>query len=182
VKNFILGLGVAIFLIGLLTGAYYFGKNQNKASIEPTPAPAEYQNQAPTASQEKTSPIPTPRNSKDRVSENIKASINSKNYQALEGYMTDDVVLILYATECCGTVTKTKATAQMSYLEGSKGSWDFSEGSSVRAKLIQNNPQNFSQDMIVGISSDKYVTGFKLNSQNEIERIILVSDYTLISP
>ena len=96
--------------------------------------------------------------------------------------MTDDVVLILYATECCGTVTKTKATAQMSYLEGSKGSWDFSEGSSVRAKLIQNNPQNFSQDMIVGISSDKYVTGFKLNSQNEIERIILVSDYTLISP
>ncbi len=181
-KNFILGLAVAIVLIGFLTGAYFFGKNQNKVSPAPTLTPQENQTQTPTKILDNLSPSPTPKNSKAWVSENIQASINTKNYQALEGYMKDNVSLILYASECCGMITRSEATAQMSYLESSKGTWDFSEKNSIRAKLIQNNPENFSSDMIIGISSDNYVAGFKLNSQNEIEKIILVSNYNLIVP
>lgn len=182
-KTFILGLAVAVLTIGLLAGAYFFGKNQNKqTSSSSSPTPTQAVKQDPTETLNETSPTLTPKNSRAWVSENIQASINTKNYQALEGYIKDSVVLTLYATECCGTITQEKATAQMDYLSSSKGSWDFLQNNSVRLKLIQSSPENFSDDMIIGISSDKYVAGFKLNSQNEIEKIILVSDYNLIVP
>ncbi|OGH37696.1 MAG: hypothetical protein A3B44_00310 [Candidatus Levybacteria bacterium RIFCSPLOWO2_01_FULL_38_21] len=182
-RNLFIGIAVGIILIAFVGGAYYFGKNQNEIPPNPTPAPTQYISSAPTQIlTEGMSPTSVPKNTRSYVSENIIAAVSSKNYAALEGYMSDTVSVILYASECCGQISKAKATGQMSYLNSSSGTWDFSENNSTRAKLIQNNPQNFSSDMIIGISSDKYAVGFKLNSQNEIEKIILVSNYSLIVP
>jgi len=183
VRNLFIGIALGIILITFIGGAYYFGKNQSNIKPALTPTPTLYANSTPTEIPKELSatPTPTPKN-KTYVTENIEAAVSSKNYAALEGYMKNTVIVTLYASECCGQISKAKATGQMSYLSSSQGSWDFSQESSVRNKLIENNPQNFSSDMIIGISSDKYAVGFKLNSQNEIEKIIIVPSYNLIIP
>lgn len=180
-RNLFIGIAVGIILIAFIGGTYYFTKNQNKATQNSTFVPTSYNTKTPTEIPKELSPTPIPKN-KAYVVENIGASVSSKNYAALEGYMTDTVIVILYASECCGPLSKDKVTSQMSYLNSSSGAWDFSQDNSVKIKLIENNPQNFSSDMTIGISSDKYAVGFKLNSQNKIEKIILIANYNLIVP
>lgn len=171
-----------IIAVGVV--AYTLGTNQEKeaARTGPTPTNIEQQTTAPTATTT-IEPTSGPRVSPNRnvVIENIQASVESKNYAALEGYMTANVSVLLYASECCGILSAQKATEQMSYLNSATPPWDFSLNSAISQKLIAADPANFA-GRIIGISSDGMVVSFNLNNENKIDKIFLSADYKLISP
>lgn len=183
-NGFILGIVTTLIVLGVAGGAYYYSNSQT-SQVLPTPtiAPSTITN-APQETLEPTAePTDKPQKSanKSAVIENIQAAVESKNYAALESYMTGSVSVILYATECCGVLSKQKATEQMSYLNQGTPPWDFSGTSSIAQKLIDADPANFSGRMI-GIASNGLAVSFNLNNANKIDKIFISANYKLIAP
>ena len=162
--------------------AYTLGTNQSKKEAVTTystpPQNTTTESPTPIATQTAT---PQPAMSKSQVTETIIASVKSKNYAALEGYMTNQVSVILYATECCGVLSAQKATEQMSYLNGGTAPWDFTGTSGIAQKLINADPANLA-GRIIGIASNGMAVSFNLNNVNKIDKIFISADYKLISP
>src|SRR3989344_5039196 len=117
---------VILIIVIVGAGAYFLGtKNlfvQTPPASVPIPSPAS------NAASPSPSPLGSPEPSAQAASaspsatlnpallENIKASVVSKNTAALEGYMTDTVIVTIEATECCGSMTKVKAINEMDYI------------------------------------------------------------------
>lgn len=185
-NNFVTGIAVTLIVLGIIGSAYYFGKSQ----IQKEPNQAPVVSQAPTPAQTQTeqvilTPTPSEETSKfvnpSATIENIKASVESKNYAALEGYMTNKVSVILYASECCGLISKQEAVSQMDYLNNGKAPWDFSDNNPIAQKLETADPENFKGN-IIGIASNGTTVSFHLNDEFLVDRVFMVIDYKLIAP
>ncbi|KKQ96867.1 MAG: hypothetical protein UT56_C0001G0025 [Candidatus Levybacteria bacterium GW2011_GWB1_39_7] len=181
-NNFVTGIAVTLIVLGIIGSAYYFGKSQVQKGSDQVPIPS------PTTTQEQvnSTPAPTQEQTGDFVNpsatiENIKASVESKNYAALEGYMTDKVSVILYATECCGLILRQEAISQMAYLNNGKAPWDFSYPNPIQTKLEIADPANFKGN-VIGTASNGTTVSFHLNDKFLIDRVFMVIDYKLIAP
>ncbi|MDP3973750.1 MAG: hypothetical protein Q8P92_02870 [Candidatus Daviesbacteria bacterium] len=171
-----------IILTSAIAGAYYLGtKNQASppvSSPSPTPTPQPTSTPTPTP-QISPSPFPTP---KADLIENIKASVISKNYAALEGYSENQVNLIIEATECCGIVDKAKAIKELNYLNSATFPWNFDQTDPIIVEIKQKYPQIFSKDSLIGIAANDFMVAFTLNSNmDKIAKIYLAATYKLLN-
>jgi hypothetical protein len=110
----------------------------------------------------------------------FETAIPEKKYADLSQFMTPTVTLIKYATSCCGVISKSQAIQELSYLSGAIGPWNFEDNNPIATKLQTNDPDNFTE-VFVGTSSNNFTIGLKLNDDYLINKIILVSDYHLIT-
>jgi hypothetical protein len=93
----------------------------------PTPEPdaSETADPTPTVTASETpEPDPEPAlSAADR--QNVIDAITSGNTAAIEGYLSEPVMVILMSTECCGEISRAEAVAQLSYVTAAPGPWDF---------------------------------------------------------
>jgi len=177
-KVYVAGILSALTLVGIGAGAYFLGKNtgsSNKAVISPTPAV--------NTNLRIPSPISiiTPTVAPQGVDKaNIEAAVKSKNYAALSAYMTNPVSVRIEATECCQPMTPDDAVDELKYLNNTKGTWNF-EKDEVIAGLEASFPESYG-NAVIGVSSDNYLVGFQLNSQNFISKISMSASYKLLLP
>lgn len=172
-----------IIIVGI--GAYFLG---TKNLFEQTTPPANVPSLTPSI-QSSPSPTLTPSPSlsaspsatlSPALLENIKASISSKNTAALEGYMTDTVIVTIEATECCGVLTKVNTIKEMDYLNSAVLPWNFDDNNPVALQLKQKNPAAFPEGIIIGTSSDRKLVTFTLNPEKtKIIKVYMAIDYKL---
>lgn len=183
-SKYLIGSLVTLVIIAAVGGAYLAGRGQLPGAVKASPTP-----ESSTAIQATATPSPasTPAGAqKEDVMVNpsktiaqIEASVSSKNYQALEAYMTSSVNVVVYASECCGKLTATKATAQLDYLSSATPPWNFKDNNPIAAQLQAKS--DYFKGAVIGTASNRYAVGFKLNSDNKISDIALVADYELIT-
>ena len=169
-KKLLIALAIIAAVILAAAAGYLLFQNQKLTNqltqTSPSPTPKE------TVQKPQESPQPTP-SSKPmtllELQENIKASVNSKNTQAMATYMTNPVRVILQATECCGEITPGEAIAQVSYVEpGVPFNFDQADGTIENLKL--KNPEL--ADTFIGISENmEHLIAFTINNQNKIAQI-----------
>src|SRR3989344_1590248 len=146
-----------------------------------------FQNQKLTNQLTQTSPSPTPKETVQKpqespqstpsskqmtlfqLQENIKASVNSKNTQAMKSFMTNPVHVILQATECCGEQTPDEAVAQARYVEPGVP-FNFDQQNETIKNLKAKNPEL--AGTFIGISQNmEHLISFTTNSQNKSTQI-----------
>jgi len=180
VNKFLIAITAVLIVAGIAFGAYYLGQNKEE-NITPVFTPTAVNiSESPTT----TAPTATPKlisDNKEAAVESIKAAVAVKDYAALESYMAPQVSVTLYASECCGVLSKSEAGQQMAYLSNGTPPWDFSEVNTIIQKLILADPVNF-KDRIIGVASNDLTVSFSLNSENRIDKIFIVVDYKLIAP
>ena len=165
-------IALSIITVVILTAAagYLIFQNQkliNKLSqASPSPSPQENV-QKPQESPQTT---PSPKTiTLSVLRENIEASVNSKNTQAMASYMTNPVHVILQATECCGEQTPDEAVAQASYVEPGIP-FNFDQQNETIKNLKLKNPEL--ANTFVGISENmEHLIAFTINGQNKITQI-----------
>lgn len=178
--KFLSGVFVTLIIIVVATSAYFWGAKQ-------TSGPVSKSEPSPTIERTVTVQTPTPTGSQaefvnpSATIESIRASVESKNYAALEGYMAPSVSVTLYANECCGSLSKTKAVQQLSYLTGGTSPWEFPLTGPLINQLEVAAPTNF-KDAVIAIASNRYTAAFRLNNKFLIENIFMVADYKLLVP
>ena len=175
--KFASGLAAGITLFAVIVAAYFLGKGQLPKTSSPTPTTVVNTLVASPSALPVTSDFVNPGVTISVIGEAIPA----KNYSDLASYMTDQVNVILYASECCGQITKSGAITQLEYLKSAISPWDFSDNNPTAAKLAKADPTNF-KDHVVGTSSNRYAVSFHLNDQYLIDKIFLVGDWKLIAP
>lgn len=175
---------LAAVIIAVAGGAYYFGTKNASQITPPEEATIPSSTPAPTPSPI-TSPSPSLSASPSAtlspaLLENIKASVASKNTAALEGYMTDMVIVTIEATECCGNLTRVNAIKEMDYLNSSVLPWNFDDNNPIALALKQKNPAAFPDGIIIGTSSDRKLVTFTLNpDKTKIIKVYMAIDYKL---
>ena len=178
-------IAALVIIILILAGGlgYFIFQNQtllSQKTASPTPSSTIYYEPP----REIPSPIPsndaTPKITLKQLQENIQASVNSKNYQALATYMKQPKVnFSLMSTECCEPQTPDKAAGQMSYIE-SGIPLDFNQEADLIKTLKSKNPQL--TQTFIGISkSGEQLAAFTINSDNKITAIQLSVCYNLYS-
>ena len=169
-KKLLIALAVIAVVILTAAAGYLIFQNQkliNKLSqASPSPSPQENV-QKPQESPQTT---PSPKTMTLSVlQENIEASVNSKNTQAMASYMTNPVHVILQATECCGEQTPDEAVAQASYVEPGIP-FNFDQQNETIKNLKLKNPEL--ANTFVGISENmEHLIAFTINGQNKITQI-----------
>ena len=169
-KKLLIVLVIIAAVILAAAAGYLLFQNQKLTNQltqkSPTPTPAE------TVQKPQESPQSTPSPKTIRLSElqeNIAASVNSKNTQAMATYMTNPVHVILQATECCGEQTPDEAVAQASYV-GPGIPFNFDQENETIKNLKLKNPEL--AGTFVGISENmEHLIAFTINSQNKIAQI-----------
>jgi len=113
------------------------------------------------------------------LQENIEASVNSKNTQAMATYMTNPVSVILQATECCGEQTPDEAVAQLSYVEPGIP-FNFDQKNETIKNLKSKNPEL--AGTFVAISQNmEYLVAFTVNNQNKITQVRFAVSWKLFT-
>lgn len=174
--------GIALLLLILIAISGFLALQNQKllnqlAKQSPSPTPQTTQ-QSPSIL-ESLSPLPSPKTTLKDLQENIEAAINSKNLDALSTYMTNPVMVILQATECCGPQTPDEAVTQMAYIE-SGISFDFNQTLDLVKNLKSKNPELAGK--FIGISKGgEQLIAFGLNDQNRIIDIRMSISYKLFS-
>lgn len=159
---------LTISLVGIL--GYFIFQNQKliKTLSSPTPTP-EAATESPKLSPS-PSPSASPTLSKSQLQDNIKDAINSKNFAALEGYMTTPTVnFIIMSSECCQPQTPQEAIDQLAYIDDGIP-MDFNQESDTVKNLKAKNSRLSSA--YVGISQTKeHLIALTLNAQNKISAV-----------
>lgn len=179
-KKLLIALAIITALVFTAAGGYLIFQNQKLTNQltqkSPSPSPKE------TVQKPQESPQPTPSTkpmSLFELQENIKASVNSKNTQAMASYMTNPVHVILQATECCGGITPDEAVAQASYVEPGVP-FNFDQGNETIKNLKTKNPEL--ANTFVGISENmEHLIAFTTNSQNKITQIRFAVSWKLFA-
>src|SRR3990167_7759121 len=169
-KKLFIVLVIFAAVIFAAAGGYLLFQNQKLTNQltqqSPSPSPKE------TVQKPQESPQPTPSTkpmSLFELQENIKASVNSSNTQAMGSYMTNHVQVILQATECCGEQTPDEAVAQASYVEPGMP-FNFDQQNETIKNLKAKNPEL--ANTFVGISQNlEHLIAFTTNNQNKISQI-----------
>lgn len=181
--KFLAGAVISLVLVSAIAVAYFVGKGQKEPAVQPSP-------QATTVAQTLSEPEAPPKadtsqNPKDFVNPSatiaaIEEAIPGKDYKALSAYMVSNVNVILYASECCGLITKAAAIEQLKYLNGATSPWNFDMSNPIASQLAEKAPQYF-KDAVIGTSANNYAVGFVLDDKFLIKSIVLVADYKLIT-
>lgn len=176
-KFYKIGFFVLLFLI-IVGGTFYLGTKYNLLNkVKPTPTPAEDAEVVITKTpDEETVEI----KDLDKVQETIRAAIDTMNTQALEGYMTDTVQFTIYASECCGDMTKVEAIKNLEYVKDGDN-WNFDQNNETIKKLKEKS-EFFGPDAYVGFAqNNENAVAFKFNESNMIDSIAVVASYKLIT-
>lgn len=187
-NKFLLGIISTIAVVGIVGVAFYWGTIQKIPDVQAPGITPALQTQNPTTVQKADTPTAavSPQNKTEFVNPSatiasIEDSVKSKNYAALEGYMAENVSVTLASSECCGTLSQSKAISQLSYLDNGTPPWDFTYPNPIETKLRNADPANF-KDAVIGIASNRFAVGFTLNNKYLIDKIFMVIDYKLIIP
>jgi hypothetical protein len=123
-----------------------------------------------------TSPI------SDALKENAAASIESKNTAALEGYMTDNVTVVIAASEKGGSETRMEAIKDLDYLSSGTSPWNFSLPTETLAAFKAGSySKYFGTNTIVGKSANDMVVAFGVNSAGKIDTVFMASNASLLT-
>ncbi len=115
----------------------------------------------------------------DSAIENIKASITVGNTQPLEGYMASSVNVILAATEAYGMQTPTQASLDVADFlpDPTVTTWDFDLPALVLSSYGSGGyGAFFSNNSLVGKSSDNKVISILFDCEGKINTIFMVSN------
>ncbi len=171
-KIIIILLFVIITLLLGVIGYFYF-MNNTKETATTTPTPTVTQAIAtPSPSISPTQAI--------NIDENTQAAIESKNYAALEGYMTPSVSVLLYASECCGPQTPTQALAQLDYFNEAKAPWNWNQESETIKQIKAEHPTTFGKGTI-GIADNEYTVSYEVVN-GKINALYISASYKLLIP
>ncbi len=177
-KNLLIALGIIILVLAGTLG-YFILQNQQliKKIADASPTPLTSTTQSPQISPETAPSSPSPKLTLAQVQENIEASLNSKNYQAISIYTTDPVNFILMSTECCGPLIPDEAVNQMSYIQDGEP-FNFDQSTQLVKNLKAKNERL--ADAFIGISTtDEQLAAFKFDTNNNISSIELAISYNL---
>jgi hypothetical protein len=96
---------------------------------------------------------------------NLRDAITSGNTAAVEGYLSNPVRLIIMSTECCFDVTPAQAVAELSYVTGAPGPWNFSLPSATTDPWHTNTYYGylFTGDDITGRAADGTIVSFGIS-------------------
>jgi hypothetical protein len=174
----------AILILILIGAAFYLGTNYNKSSEDETAAFTKDQSEEIV---EETDETATPSSQTvlnlDEVKENLIAAIETGNYQAIESFMTDEVVVILEASGCCGDLSKEDAAQQLDYLNEAQGPWNFDQTNQTIMQLKEVEPEKYGPETsLVGIASNEYVVVFKFDDNHNVSGITMAVTYKLVLP
>jgi hypothetical protein len=114
--------------------------------------------------------------------ENIKASIMTGNTAVLEGYMANNVNVILAASEGVGEVGRTEAISNVTnFVSDSINTWDFSlSESELESYRSGDYNQYFPAVAVVGKSTNNKVISFSFCG-DKIDTVFLASSFELLN-
>jgi|SRR3989344_3693594 len=183
-KKSLIALAIGAAVILLAAAGYLIFQNQklitrlSQTSPSPSPSPSPQENIQKV--QESPQLTPSPKTmTLSELQENIEASVNSKNTQAMATYMTNPVSVILQATECCGEQTPDEAVAQLSYVEPGIP-FNFDQKNETIKNLKSKNPEL--AGTFVAISQNmEYLVAFTVNNQNKITQVRFAVSWKLFT-
>lgn len=115
------------------------------------------------------------------LKQNIEAAVSSGNYAALDGYMANKVSYAIAASEGQGTLTKAQAIKQLEYLNSGTAPWNFSIATATLTKYKAGSYSTYlNDDVIFGVSGNKFFVSFRLDSNNKIDQIFMSSSTDLL--
>lgn len=192
-KYFVAGVFSIIVVLAIAGGAFYLGSKRTlpgpslssgglsqNGSRTPEPQGVSDGNgvSAPAPTSE---PTPEPVNG-DALRDNVIAAITSKNYAALESYMTDPVQVRIEASGCCGPLTPTETVTQLDYLNQATAPWVFDSTDPAVSSLATGFAEYYGGGAIVGVSASDHAVSIQVNDQNQIFGVSMVVDYHLLLP
>jgi len=110
----------------------------------------------------------------------FETAIPAKKYADLSEFMAPTVTVIKYATSCCGPLSREKAIAEMAYLSGATGTWNFADTNPIAKKLETADSETF-KEMYIGTAGNYYTVALHLNDDFYIDKVFLTNDYRLIT-
>ncbi|OGD86077.1 hypothetical protein A2696_02635 [Candidatus Curtissbacteria bacterium RIFCSPHIGHO2_01_FULL_41_13] len=112
------------------------------------------------------------------IQENIKAAINSRNYQALIGYMkTPKVNFIIMSSSCCEPTTPDDAATKLDYIKDGVP-FDFDQNTTLVKNLKAKNERL--TNAYIGLSQNKeQLVAFTIDASNQITQIEVSVSYKL---
>lgn len=168
-----------VALLTLLLAACGGGTPMPEASdsASPTPSVTATDDAEETDDAEDADPEPDPEpepglSAADR--QNVRDAITSGNTAAVEGYLSDPVRVIIMASECCWDISRADAVAQLSYVTGAPGPWNFSLPAAT-VDPWRTNPYYgslFTGDDIVGRAADGTIVSFGIEG-GQITKILM---------
>jgi len=161
-------------LVTLLLAACGGPAPEPDAGESASPSPTATATETPVATPEpEPEPEPEPGlSAADR--QNVRDAITSGNTAAIEGYLSDPVRVILMATECCWDISRAEAVAQLSYVTGAPGPWNFDLPASTVAPWHTNTYYGylFTGDDITGRAADGTIVSFGIEG-GQITKILM---------
>jgi hypothetical protein len=165
-------------LVTLLLAACGGSAPEPDAGESASPSPTATATETPVATPDATpepEPEPEPEpglSAADR--ENVQDAISSGNTAAIEGYLSDPVRVILMATECCWDISRADAVAQLSYVTGAPGPWNFDLPAATVAPWHTNTYYGylFTGDDITGRAADGTIVSFGIEG-GQITKILM---------
>ncbi len=168
---------VLIILILIGGGGYLIFQNQRLAKQlakpEPSAAPSVIEMSVPSTLPS-TSPSPS-RTLKD-IQETVQSAVNSKNYQALVGYMQKQKVnFIIMSSSCCEPQTPDDAAVKLDYAKDGTP-FDFNQNTTLIKSLKAKNDRL--ANAYIGLSQNKeHLVAFTIDANNQITQIEVSVSY-----
>lgn len=170
----------ALIITILAVGVGYFIFQNQKLTRQIQSSPEVHVSPSPrTQAQSPTTQTKNKLTSK-QTEEQITSAVNSKNYQALAGYMTQPKVnFSLMSSECCEPMSPEEAVEQMDYI--AQGiPFTFDQQNTTIKNLKTKNPQL--ANTFIGLSTTgEQTASFALNDANKISAVQLSVSYKLYS-
>jgi hypothetical protein len=118
--------------------------------------------------------------SKD-LKDNIAAAVQSQNYAALAGYMTNPVQLVIAASEKGGDETPAQAVDDMRYLNGTTNPWDFNLSPGVTGVWAAHfYGQYFTPQFYAGQAASDEVVSFQFANCTKIKSVFMAADFRIL--
>lgn len=115
------------------------------------------------------------------LKQNVEAAVSSGNYAALDGYMADKVSYAIAASSGQGTLTKAQAIKQLEYLNSGTSPWNFNIATATLTKYKAGAYSTYlNDDVIFGVSGNKYFVSFHLDPNNKIDQFFIASSTDLL--
>lgn len=113
--------------------------------------------------------------------QNVAAAVSSGNYAAIDGYLADKVSYAIAASSGQGTLTKAQAIKQLEYLNSGTAPWNFNIANATITKYKAGAYSSYlNDDVIFGVSGNKYFVSFHLDSNNKIDQLFIASSTDLL--
>ena len=113
--------------------------------------------------------------------QNVTAAVESGNYAAIDGYLADKVSYAIAASSGQGTLTKAQALKQLEYLNSGTKPWNFNIETATLTKYKAGAYSSYlNDDVIFGVSGNKYFVSFHLDSNNKIDQFFISSSTDIL--